>query len=118
MADLMKTESTSYDSLISGLNRSEMKTFPVTVLEGQNLKRGALVTFANGKVSAVSAADGDTPASDVFGILTDDVNASDADTEGVVYVTGDFNKAAVIVPSGVDIEDFVKAARNVGIFLR
>ena len=26
MADLMKTESTSYDSLISGLNRSEMKT--------------------------------------------------------------------------------------------
>lgn len=117
MADLIKTESTEYDKLFAGLNRDEIKTFPVIVASGQNLKRGALVTFANGKVSAVSAANGDTPA-DVFGILTDDVNASDADTEGVVYVTGDFNKAAVIVPSGVDIEDFVKAARNVGIFLR
>lgn len=119
MADLRAVETTEYDKLFAGLNRDEIKTFPVIVASGQNLKRGALVTFANGKVSAVSAAaDGNTPASDVFGILTDDVNASDADAEGVVYVTGDFNKAAVIVPSGVDIEDFVKAARNVGIFLR
>lgn len=115
MADLRTSESTGYDELFAGLNRDEIKTFPVIVASGQNLKRGALVTFANGKVSAVSAADG---ASDVFGILTDDVDASDADTEGVVYVNGDFNKAAVSVPSGVDIEDFVKAARNVGIFLR
>lgn len=115
MADLIKTESTEYDNLFAGLNRDEIKTMPVVVASGQNLKRGALVTFVNGKVSAVSAADG---ASDVFGILTDDVNAANADADGVVYVTGDFNKAAVIVPSGVDIEDFVKAARNVGIFLR
>ena len=49
MADLIKTESTEYDKLFAGLNRDEIKTFPVIVASGQNLKRGALVTFANGR---------------------------------------------------------------------
>jgi len=113
MADLRNVESTDYDNLFAGLNRDEIKTFPVTVASGQNLKRGALVTFANGKVSAV-----DAQSTDVFGIMTDDVDASNADTEGVVYVTGDFNAAAIVLASGLDVADFVKMARNVGLFLR
>lgn len=113
MADLMKTESTSYDSLISGLNRSEMKTFPVTVLEGQNLKRGALVKFAAGKVQAVTEKT-DT----VFGIIAEDVDATKGELPGVVYVNGDFNADAIVLAEGLTASDFVLAARNVGIFLR
>ena len=45
MADLRAVESTEYDKLFAGLNRDEIKTFPVVVASGQNLKRGALVTF-------------------------------------------------------------------------
>ena len=113
MADLNTFETTEYDKLISGLNREDLRTFPVTVKSGAKLERGALVTFADGKVSAVSAAT-DT----VFGIITETVDATDADALGVVYTNGDFNKSAVIVASGLDIDDFILAARNVGIFLR
>ena len=120
MADLRTSESTSYDSLFAGLNRDEIKTFPVIVASGQNLKRGALVKYVNGKVSAVDSttADDVTTYSDVFGIMTDDVDASDADTEGVVYVTGDFNASAIVLGSGLTVANFVKQAREVGLFLR
>jgi hypothetical protein len=112
MADLRTVESTEYEALFAGLNRDDIKTFPVTVASGQNLQRGALVTFANGKVSAVSAV-----TDDVFGIMCDPVDATSADAPGVVYVNGDFNKAGVKV-GALDVNAFIKAARNVGIFLR
>lgn len=113
MADLITTESTSYDSLISGLNRDEMKTFPVTAAAGTGtLKRGALVTFADGKVSAVTAKT-DT----IFGIIAEDVDIT-ADADAVVYVNGDFNKNAVVLGDSLNVDDFILAARNVGIFLR
>lgn len=128
MADLRTSESTGYDELFAGLNRDEIKTFPVTVASGQNLKRGALVKMVNGKVTAVDSdsvttGEGDdavttTTYSDVFGIMTDDVDASSADADGVVYVNGDFNKAAIILDDGLTVDSYVKQAREVGIFLR
>ena len=113
MTDVRTVETAEYDPLFSGLNRSEIKTYPVTVASGASLKRGALVTYASGKVSAVTA-----ESTSVFGILCDDVDASKSDADGTVYVNGDFNKAAVVVASGVKIDDFILPARNVGIFLR
>ncbi len=116
MAVLNTTLTTDYDKLISGLNRGDMRTFPVTVKSGAALKRGALVTYADGKVSAVA-----TKTDSVFGILCEDVDASKADAPGVVYTNGDFNKDAVIIGTLTDegtIDDFILAARNVGIFLR
>jgi|GEM_PF-2444400 len=128
MADLRTSESTGYDELFAGLNRDEIKTFPVTVASGQNLKRGALVKMVNGKVTAVDSdsvttGEGDdavttTTYSDVFGIMTDDVNASAGDADGVVYVTGDFNKDAIVLAEGLSVSNFIKQARDVGIFLR
>lgn len=125
MADLRTSESTGYDELFAGLNRDEIKTFPVTVASGQNLKRGALVKMVNGKVSAVGSSSvaesgsGSAVAFDeVFGIMTDDVNASAGDADGVVYVTGDFNKDAIVLAEGLSVSNFIKQARDVGIFLR
>lgn len=128
MADLRAVETTEYDKLFAGLNRDEIKTFPVVVASGQNLKRGALVKMVNGKVTAVdsdSVTTGEgaeavttTTYSDVFGIMTDDVDATDADTDGVVYVNGDFNKAEIILGDGLTVDNYVKQAREVGIFLR
>ncbi len=125
MADLRTSESTGYDELFAGLNRDEIKTFPVTVASGQNLKRGALVKMVNGKVSAVGSSSvaesgsGSALAFDeVFGIMTDDVNASAGDADGVFYVTGDFNKDAIVLAEGLSVSNFIKQARDVGIFLR
>ncbi|MBQ3678384.1 MAG: hypothetical protein II929_02560, partial [Succinivibrio sp.] len=110
MADLRTSESTGYDNLFAGLNRDEIKTFPVTVASGQNLKRGALVKMVDGKVSAVGSTSvaesgsGSAAAYDeVFGIMTDDVNASAGDADGVVYVTGDFNKDAIVLAEGLSV---------------
>lgn len=116
MAVLNSTLTTDYDKLISGLNRGDMRTFPVTVKQGGVLKRGTLVTYADGKVSAVT-----TKTDTVFGIICADVDATEADADGVVYTNGDFNKEAVIlgtVTDGATVDDFFLAARNVGIFMR
>lgn len=124
MADLRAVETTEYDKLFAGLNRDEIKTMPVVVASGQNLERGALVKMVDGKVTAVdSTTTGEAPNevttfSDVFGIITDAVDASDGDADGVVYVTGDFNKAAIVLGEGLTADNFVKQCREVGIFLR
>ena len=97
---------------------------PVVVASGQNLERGALVKMVGGKVTAVdSTTTGEAPNevttfSEVFGIMTDAVDASDGDADGVVYVTGDFNKAAIVLGEGLTADNFVKQCREVGIFLR
>ena len=122
MADLRAVETTEYDKLFAGLNRDEIKT--VVVASGQNLERGALVKMVGGKVTAVdSTTTGEAPNevttfSEVFGIMTDAVDASDGDADGVVYVTGDFNKAAIVLGEGLTADNFVKQCREVGIFLR
>ncbi len=124
MADLRAVETTEYDKLFAGLNRDEIKTMPVVVASGQNLERGALVKMVGGKVTAVdSTTTGEAPNevttfSEVFGIMTDAVDASDGDADGVVYVTGDFNKAAIVLGEGLTADNFVKQCREVGIFLR
>lgn len=124
MADLIAVETTEYDKLFAGLNRDEIKTMPVVVASGQNLERGALVKMVGGKVTAVdSTTTGEAPNevttfSEVFGIMTDAVDASDGDADGVVYVTGDFNKAAIVLGEGLTADNFVKQCREVGIFLR
>ncbi|MGN0902880.1 MAG: head decoration protein [Succinivibrio sp.] len=113
MSDLRKVETTDYDKLFAGLNHDEIKTMPVVVISGQKLERGALVKMVDGKVTAVTVkTDG------VFGIITDTVDASESDAEGVVYVTGDFNKAAIVLGDDLNVDDFIKQCREVGIFLR
>lgn len=114
MADLKTTEKVEYDRLFAGPNRGEnINTFPVTVKSGADLKRGQLVTFADGKVSAPAL-----KTDSIFGILVDDVNATSSDAPGIVYLNGDFNKEAVIASSSLKVDDFILACRNVGIRLR
>lgn len=113
--ELSRSESVSFDTLLAG-PREHLKTMAVTVASGQNLKRGAIVTYASGKVSAVTKAT-DT----VFGILMEDVDAEGADTDGMVYLNGEFNQDALSMgtPSAQEtVADFMVAARNVGIIFR
>lgn len=84
----------------------------VTVAAGQGtLKRGTVVALDGGKAKIMAS--GLTP----HGVLCDTVDAT-ADEVAEVYVTGCFNKAALIVADGYELtaED-VNTMRNGGIFV-
>ena len=102
--------SVDYDQLFAGPNRSDVRSLTVTAT-GSVLKRGELVTFADGKAKAIAQ---NTDA--VFGVVAYDVDASEADV--TVYLNGDFNKAKITAANSVAVDDLFLSARNVGIILR
>lgn len=87
------------DLLIAGDHPT--RTIGVTVVTGQNLKRGALLgkITASGKVNlSLSAADdgSQTP----YAILGEDIDATSADKVSFAYVCGDFNENKVTFGTG------------------
>lgn len=101
-----------YNKLIAGPNRGEIKTI-VMVGTGSAFKRGELVTYAEGKIKAIT-----TKEDAVFGIIVDDVDTSSEDAPVTVYLNGDFNKEAITVANSVAVDDLFLSARNVGIIFR
>lgn len=89
-----------------------MLTQGVTLASGQGiLKRGTVVALSGGKGKIMNT--GLTP----HGVLCDDVDTTSADVLAEVYVTGCFNKAALIVASGYELTaENAKTLRDAGIF--
>ena len=90
-------------------------TNAVTIAAGEGaLKRGTVLSLGtDGKCKVISAATGLTP----YGILCDDVDAT-SEAVAEVYVSGVFNKHALIVASGYTLTDAdITALRNGGIYL-
>lgn len=104
------------DSLIAG--DFPIRTRKVTILSGQNLQRGAVlgVVTASGKykLTAAASSDGSEAPS---AILAEDVDATAADAEGVVYISGDFNEEKLILGAGVTIDDIKEPLRALNIYL-
>lgn len=94
------------DNLFAGVTMPAV-TDSIIVPAGNVFKRGTLLTIA-GTAS--------TSGADTYGILTDDVDATDGDVKTRVYVTGEFKAAALIVTG--DIADYKEDLRKIGIFLR
>ena len=55
---------------------------------------------------------------EVYAVLAEDCDASDAAKEAAVYLTGDFNENHIIVANGVSVADCKVNARKVGIFIK
>ncbi|MFC4403312.1 head decoration protein [Gracilibacillus xinjiangensis] len=103
-----------YDNLFAG--DAQIVREAVTVKSGENLKRGTVIAKVSGEVVAVNsgAVEGTTP----YGILADDVNATEASIPAVAYLTGEFNEAALSF-GGEDTADSHRAKlREIGIFLK
>lgn len=87
-----------------------IRTLDVTIVSGQNLKRGAVlgVITASGKytLSASAAVDG---SEDPVAILAEDCDASGGDKTAVVYVAGDFNADRLTLGDGHTV-DSVRSA--------
>ena len=77
------------------------------------LVRGTVVaTDSNGKL--VAMASGKTP----YAVLCDDVDATEADAVAEVYLTGRFNKNALVVAEGYTLTAAdINTLRNGGIFV-
>lgn len=101
---------------------------PNNLFAGYKHKTTESVTLAAGAVYLIGSVlaknasgecvlvDSSTSAKTVYGILAHDVDATSGSTAGVVYLTGEFNKRALIFGGNDTAELHFDAARKNGIF--
>ncbi len=86
------------------------------------LKRGTLIGQAADNLFYVTGKDVSGTKTGVTGILTDDTDTGNSSaTESVIvnqYVTGEFNKDALIIDTSVDLDDYEVELRKLGIFMQ
>ena len=105
------------DGLLAG--HDDLQTRQITLVAGQNLKRGALLgkITASGKyaLSASGASDGSQlPAI----VLAEDTDASGADKVTVAYFGGVFDENAITYGAGHTKSSVREALRDVGVKLQ
>ena len=99
------------DNLVADIHVKQVTGSGTIVAGAGALKRGTVMALADGKLSVMKS--GATP----YGILTDDVDATEA-TVAEVYLTGKFNANALIVAAGYTLTAAdIKVLRDGGIFI-
>lgn len=91
----------------------------MTILAGQNLMRGAVLgrITATGKAKLVDSASADG-SEKPWAVLAENVDATAAEKEAAVFLTGEFKEAALVF-GGADTADTHRVeARKMGIFFR
>lgn len=109
MAIFRTEEGVKYDQLIGGSAVATLTANGV-IAAGQDLKRGALLSLAEGKYTLAAAG------AEASAVLVEDVKA-DADTVTPVYTRGLFNREALIVAEGDTVEAHEEQLRKVGIYV-
>lgn len=114
MAELGRFE---YDNLIAG-GVAPKVTDAVTLVEGQLYLRGSVLGLTDtGEATLVDSSLEGTE-SKPYAVLSEDVDATEGSTRGPVYLTGEFNKNAVIFGGEDTAETHEVELRNIGIFLK
>ena len=109
---------TTADNLFAASQMMPVVADAMTVKASQGaLKRGALLD-ATGTLCTVTA--GKTTVSEVYAVLAEDVDTTDAAVEAAVYLTGEFNENALSfkTENAAAVADFKASARKVGIFFK
>lgn len=108
--------STTADNLFAG-------EFPrvsiLATITGGKFERGAILgkITASGKCTSCTSAATDG-SKDVYGILAETVDASAEDKQAVVYLSGEFNSAALSVGEGYTVAGLVDTLRAKSIFIK
>ena len=110
MASVEIMAGVKYDELFAG-PEVEVLTKNVTFASGNTIKRGQLISVANGK--AAPTAQGGT----ALYVAAEDVDASAADTIGTVYTSGYFNREKLIAAQGDTVDAHEEELRSVDIKL-
>lgn len=105
------------DSLIAG-NAALLVGRKVTLITGQNLKRGAVLgkITASGKYTlSLSAASDGSQTPDL--VLAEDCDATSADQQALAYARGDFAAGALTLGTGHTVASITEGLRAKGITL-
>ncbi len=91
----------------------------LATITGGKFERGTVL----GKITASGKCTGCTSAAtdgskDVYGILAETVDASTEDKQAVVYLSGEFNSAALSVGEGYTVAGLADALRAKSIFIK
>lgn len=114
---MITTRSVDADNLFAG-NVMPVITDSVTLKGGSVYLRGMVVGLdGTGKASIVDSTKADGTESP-YGIVTDNIDATDGDVSAVLYLTGEFNADALIFKDTDTIEKFKTKLRNIGIFAK
>lgn len=97
-----------YDNLLASTNIPVL-TDALTIATGQQLKRGSLVDETGTLCKA---------GSEVYAVLCQDTDTSSGAAAAPVYLTGEFNVAALKVASDTTASALKASARKVSIFLK
>lgn len=81
----------------------------LTVAKAGKLVRGSLLTQAGALATA---------AADVYAVLAEDVDTTEAAKDAPVYLTGEFNENALTVGGDIAVAECKVAARKLGIFIK
>lgn len=111
------TEVFTPDALL--LSTANVRTKKRTLVSGQNLARGAVVGIitTGGKLTLSASASSDGSQTPQY-ILAEACNASAADAECLVYETGEFNGAALILGAGHTLASIEQGLRSKGIYFQ
>lgn len=105
------------DQLVAG--NAKLVTDSVTLVSGQNLKRGAVLgkITASGKYTLALSASADGSQTPNV-ILADDCDASGGDKICAVYLAGEFNTRAMTFGTGITAASAKETLRDAGIYLK
>jgi hypothetical protein len=112
---MSETHTYTPDNLIAG--GFPLTTGGVTVASGQNLTRGSVLGLKTADEQGVlvdsAATDG---TENPYCILAEDVDASEAEVEAPVYLSGEFNEDALVFGGSDTIADHRAALRDLSLF--
>ena len=107
------------DNLIAG--DFPLVTGDGTILTGQNLKRGTVLakdSANSNKLVPVDSASATASIQSPVAVLADDVDASEADAVGPLYLSGEFSESALIFGGTDTVDTHRDALRDLSIFVK
>lgn len=117
-----KVDEFTPDSLFTSPDYPVLKE-GIGLKKGQGvLKRGSLIMRGSDKHAYLAGTTVSSVSMKVFGILTDDVDTGSEDKDenipATCYITGHFNRGAVIVKPGSTIDTYADDMKGVGMYLQ
>lgn len=108
----------SYDKLFAG-HVEDPVVGVFTLLTGNSVTRGTCLgrVTASGKLKPLNSANSDGSQT-IFAIAADDCDATSADALINVYLTGEFNQAALTFGGSDTAATHLVAARGIGLFFK
>lgn len=97
-----------------------VQTLTIKIKAGETCSELSPVYYDSTAKKFFTTATGGTIGADkVFGLCAATIdNASESEIEIPVYVSGDFNKNSIVLPTGETIDKYIIPFRNIGMFIK